>query len=248
MEHVVPLLADTGPYKQLLAAENTAQSLQAWIQKKTDATHAIRQQAADQGLPSNAISEYLHMKQLDEEIGQFKQLLECNEASRNHWQQLHMAAWRAAIRPLKVVDMPNEILTNVFSNFEGDSSPQIQFDGSPYDYPLPSPDIASIKNIRLTCRAFCEVASEILLPVVDVSSTRSSLQRLEEISIHPTIWKSVRVLRFHANPYNEFPAKDRWRFIERTHRELWSLRSRLLNDSIGVSTRDELDDALAEYD
>lgn len=201
MKHVVPFLADTnGPYKQLLAAEQTAQSLQAWIQEKKDAIRSIKQQAVDQDLPRNDF--YGHIKHLEEDIGEFKRLLEFNEASRLDWREAHMAAWRATVRPLKVVDMPNELLAKIFANFEDVPVPQIQINRSPLDDLPPSPDLTSIQNIRLTCRAFCEVGSEILLPVVTVSFSRSSLRRLEEISTHPTISKSVRLIRFDISPYS----------------------------------------------
>lgn len=203
MESVVPSLSDTsGPYKQLLAAEQTAQSIQAWIHEKKDAIHGIKQQAVDQDIPYKAI--YEHIKQLEQDIGGFKRLLKSNEASRDHWRGLHMAAWRATVRPLKVVEMPNEILTQVFSNFEDDPVPQIQVDHSSFDDLLPSPDIRSIKSIRLTCAVFCDVGSRFLLPVVNISFTRSSLQRLREISNHANISKGVLYIRFDISPYSSW--------------------------------------------
>lgn len=205
MERTVPFLADTsGAFKQLLAAEQTAQLVEGWIQEKRHAIRSIKKQAIDQDIPYKAI--YGHIKQLEEDIGGFKRLLVSNEASRNHWRKLHMTAWRATVRPLKLAEMPNEILKQAFANFEDDPLPQIQIENSSFDASLPSPDIKSIKNIRRTCRALCEVASEFLLPVVDISFTRFSLQRLAEISNHPTISKSVRFIRFDISPYSSYLA------------------------------------------
>lgn len=224
MERVVPLFADTGgPYKQLLAAEQTAHLIQTWIQGKEDDICTIRRQVREVGqdVPYSVVDG--HIKQLGEDIGGFKRLLEFNEASRNHWRGLHMAAWRATVRPLKVLDMPNEILMKIFANFEDDAVSQIQVDDSSFDDSLPRPDLASIRNIRLTCRLFCEIASEILLPVVDISFTRSSLQRLQEISNHPTISRSVRVLRLHANPYNPSVANNRPEFVGEIIHELCNI-------------------------
>lgn len=203
MERAVPFLADTsGAFKQLLAAEQTAQLVEGWIQEKKDTIRSIKKQAIDQDIPCETI--YGHIKQLEEDIGAFKRLLVSNETSRNHWRELHVSAWRATVRPLKVVDMPNELLTKIFANFEDVPVPQIQIDSAPFDDSLTSPDLASIKSIRLTCRAFCEVASEILLPLVTVSFSRSSLRRLEEISNHPTISKGVRLIRFNISPYSSW--------------------------------------------
>ncbi|KAI7780405.1 hypothetical protein LA080_016129 [Diaporthe eres] len=229
MERVVPFLADVnGPYKQLLAAEQTAQSLQAWIQEKNDAIHTIKQQILNQDLPDNAMDG--HIKLLEEDISRFKQLQESNEASRNHWREMHMTAWRATVRPLKVVDMPNEILQMIFGNFKDDRDPQIQLDPIDSDSTLPSPDVTSIKNIRLTCRNFCDNGSKFLLPVVNFSFTRSSLQRLEDISNHSTISAGVRILRVHANPYNALLANDRYLFRRATHTKLWLLKGRIADD------------------
>lgn len=233
MERIGPFLADTnGPYKQIMAAEHAAQSLQAWIQEKKDALLTIKKQAHDQGRPYKAING--DAEQLEVDIGRFKHLLECNEASRKHWREMHMAAWRATVRPLKIVDMPNEILQMIFANFKDDGDPQIQVDSSSFDDPLPSPDVTSIKRIRLTSRAFCALASEILLPLVDVSFTRSSLHRLEEISSHPSVSKSVRVLRIHANPYNPLLGTDRYSFVEETHSELRNLSDRFEAEAMTI--------------
>lgn len=246
MERVVPFIADTGgPYKQLLSAYETAQVIETWIKRKEDAICTIRQQVWEVGhdVPYSAVDG--HIKQLEEDIGGFKRLLESNEASRNHWRGLHMEAWRATVRPLKVVDLPNEILTSIFANFKDDPLPQTQIGSSSFNDALSIPDVASIRNIRLTCRAFCEVASEILLPAVDVSFTRRSLQSLEQISSHPTFSKSVRILRLHANPYNPSIANDRARFGEEAIGELLSLHGACFAESRRIE--EEMTEAVGLY-
>lgn len=239
MERDVPFLADTsGPFKQLLAAEQTAQSVQAWIQEKKDAIRSIKKQAIDQDTPHNAI--YGHIKQLEEDISRLKQLLKSNEASLIYWRGLHIAAGRATVRPLKLVEIPNEILKKIFANFEDDPVPQIQVENSPFDASLPSPDIKSIKNTRRTCRALCEVGSEFLLPIVDISFTRFSLQRLAEISSHPTISKSVRIIRFDISPYNSYLA-DSQHFREVAYSRLALLRR--YHATRAVKSRNEVAEA-----
>lgn len=212
MEHAVPFPADTSlPFKQLLAAEQTAQSIQAWIQEKKDAMRTIKQQALDQERPGDDY--YNTIMSLAEMIRRFKKLLKSNEAHRNRWRRLHTAAWRATVRPLKVVDLPNETLATIIANFEDVPVPEIQVDGAPPDdTSLPSPDVASIKNIRLTCRSFCDVGSSFLLPIVDISFTTSSIHRLEEISNHPTIPKGVRIIRIYTGTYRSVLANDLERF------------------------------------
>ncbi|KAK7699562.1 hypothetical protein SLS64_011515 [Diaporthe eres] len=233
MERVVPFLADTsGPFEQLLDAEQTAQSVQAWIQKKKNAIRTIKKQAIDQDIPRNDV--YGDIKQLEQDIGRFKQLLKSNEASRNNWRKLHMAAWRATIRPLKVVDLPNEVLATIFANFEDVPVPKIQVDDARVDdFPFPSPDVASIKNIRLTCRAFCNVGSMFLLPLVDVSFTPASIQRLEKISNQPTISQGVRIIRIYTGTYNS-RLVDRVAFCNETIYKLVNLQQEFEFEKVQV--------------
>lgn len=207
MASVVPFVADTsGPFSQLLATEHAAQTVQTWIQSKKDAISTIKRQALDRNAPFSAI--YERIKQLEGDIGRFKRLLQSNEALRADWRQVHMAAWRGTIRPLKVTDLPNEILTTVFANLQDDAVPEIRAKGvTPHDV-LPSPGVTSIRNVRLTCRAFCGPGSRFLLPVVNISFTAASLQRLQDVSSHSTISKGVRTLRLHGNPYDASSAND----------------------------------------
>ncbi|KAF7919874.1 uncharacterized protein EAE98_009108 [Botrytis deweyae] len=52
--------------------------------------------------------------------------------------------------------------------------------------------VKMIQSLRLVCRRFCNVASSFLLPTVRVELDAQSLARLDMISRHPTIGKSVR--------------------------------------------------------
>lgn len=53
--------------------------------------------------------------------------------------------------------------------------------------------MTSISNLRLTCRRFANVAAEFLLPQVHVTLDQASLDRVDEISRHPTISRGVRI-------------------------------------------------------
>ncbi|KAG6355339.1 hypothetical protein INS49_003300 [Diaporthe citri] len=232
-ERSLAFLADTrGPFKQLLATEQTAQTLQARIQERRHEIRAIKQQAIDEDIFHCVI--YGNLKLLEMEIAGFKQLLESNESLRRHWRDFHMAAWRATIRPLKVVDLPNEIISMIFSHFEDVPVPKVQVDhDASDDVTLPSPDVASIKNIRLTCRTFCDVGSRLLLPLVDISFTPSSIHRLEKISNHPTISKGVRIIRIYTGTCNSV-LDDRDRFCSRTMFKLRLLRLKFQREASRV--------------
>lgn len=202
LDHSFAFLDNTSrSFKQLLATEQTAQTIQAWIQEMRDEIRTIKQQAVDKDILYSAVC--ITLKLLEEDIAGFKRLLESNESLRRRWRIVHMAAWRATVRPLKVVDLPNEVLAMIFAHFEDVPAPRIQVDdASSDDTPFPSADLGSIKNIRLTCRKFCDAGSRFLLPLVDISFTPSSIQRLEEISSHPNISKGVRIIRIYIGTYS----------------------------------------------
>ncbi|KAK1489278.1 hypothetical protein CCUS01_03323 [Colletotrichum cuscutae] len=56
-------------------------------------------------------------------------------------------------------------------------------------------DNRDIKNLRLTCRALCLIASKHLIRQITVDMTAESLLRLQQISEHPQISKGVFVIR-----------------------------------------------------
>ncbi|KAK2601406.1 hypothetical protein N8I77_010860 [Diaporthe amygdali] len=226
MQRATAYLADTsGPFKQLLLTEKTSQAVKALIHEKKDAMRAVIQQSIEQDIPYHVV--YGDMKWLDLDIAGLKRLLESNEESRLRWRRFHILAWRnASKRPLKVVDLPKELLTLIFSNFQDIHAEQVSPKAFPSDeqLKLPSPDVDSIKSVRLTCRACCDVASQFLMPLLDISLTQSSLQHLEQVSKHPTISKGVRTLKMNTNTYSPVLANDRGRFYETTVYRLRELR------------------------
>ncbi|RYP11877.1 hypothetical protein DL767_011280 [Monosporascus sp. MG133] len=127
--------------------------------------------------------------------------LEKVNASKTKFEGIHNALRccinelsRPYLRSLNILDLPDEILLNIFELAE-----DLDFD-SPFLYYVDA-GRKDIKNIRLVCRRFCNVSSQLLVRLVCVHFNEPSLARLEEISRHPTIAKGVRavrvVLHFH---------------------------------------------------
>lgn len=102
---------------------------------------------------------------------------------------------RPHLRNLSILDLPDEILLNIFEFVE-----DLNFD-SPFLYYIHASK-KDIKNTRLVCRRFCNVSSQLLIRLVRVSFNEPSLARLEEISRHPTIAKGVRAVRVVLHFYN----------------------------------------------
>ncbi|KAJ0103762.1 hypothetical protein J7T55_001218 [Diaporthe amygdali] len=85
-----------------------------------------------------------------------------------------------------IFKLPDEVLIKVFEDVRGDL--HVLQDGNPIG-------INDIKNLRLTCRRFCDASSHLLLHRQDVSLTTPSLEHFDEVSRHPTISKGIRAIR-----------------------------------------------------
>ena len=122
-------------------------------------------------------------------------------------------------RPLRVTDLPTEILHQVFSHFAdarmGRPGRVDWFWNEPY------PDLeakrAAIYSARLACRRLHDIASPLLLPTVRVKLEQASLDRLDEISRIPHVAAGVRGFEVILAYRPEEFAGDFGRFIE--HRE-----------------------------
>ncbi|KAI1073881.1 hypothetical protein F5B20DRAFT_565748 [Whalleya microplaca] len=114
---------------------------------------------------------------------------------------------RRSQRPLHILHLPDEILTQIFTCARGESD---------LDKPLKlgvakfeeGRGPQEIKNIRLVCRRFYEASSRLLVTAVSVSMHSSSLARLDEISRHPLVAKGVRTVRVILDVYVSKLAND----------------------------------------
>ncbi|KAK0644006.1 hypothetical protein B0T16DRAFT_494919 [Cercophora newfieldiana] len=114
-----------------------------------------------------------------------RHLLEFERGVRDTINDLSRPAVKATM-----LDLPNEVILEVMRfSIETNRHGQPVFD--------------HIKNCRLTCRCLSDAASRCLLPVVTVEISPASLARLEEISRHPLISKSVRTIRIHLFMYDK---------------------------------------------
>ncbi|KAL9026726.1 MAG: hypothetical protein Q9180_007437, partial [Flavoplaca navasiana] len=115
---------------------------------------------------------------------------------------------RPRLRPLTVLDLPDEILLRVCEYVRGWQPDVLRFGSS---FLNTSNDV---KNLRLTCWRFCNTSSHLFLPFVRVELNQASLERLNAISQHPTISKGVRVVRTVLDYYDYELANDFGFFAE----------------------------------
>lgn len=97
-----------------------------------------------------------------------------------------------AARPTSILDLPKEILLDIFGCFH---SKFPTHDPSVYRKPQPTQAKNRLNFLgtnRLVCRAFNELISPLLCPVVSVSLSSESMDRLEGLSRNPLIAQGIR--------------------------------------------------------
>ena len=111
---------------------------------------------------------YLENSREDFEVMHYKARNLINELSRPY------------LRNLTILDLPNELLQEVFKHVEYRTIPDFPF--RDWDSPAGKVYTTDMKNARLVCRRFCDLVSPRLIRIVSVEPDDWSLARLEEIS------------------------------------------------------------------
>ncbi|WZH40859.1 uncharacterized protein QYS62_001797 [Fusarium acuminatum] len=70
----------------------------------------------------------------------------------------------------------------------------------------PAPNVDDIRSLRLTCRRFCQLASPMLTPELNVFMTEASLERLKNVSCHQLIGSGVRSVHVKLPYYDRYLA------------------------------------------
>ncbi|KAK5651171.1 hypothetical protein OQA88_13189 [Cercophora sp. LCS_1] len=104
---------------------------------------------------------------------------------------------RPFLRKLTILDLPDEILLEIFAHLDTEGR---AFGRRPYIYWRASEDIQALRLVsrRISTFASCLLVRVFYLDLHD----ESSLQRMEEISRHPTISKGVHVIQVNLEFYN----------------------------------------------
>jgi hypothetical protein len=143
---------------------------------------------------------------------------------------------RGGIRPLKITDLPFDILRCIFEYFRDD--PLLSGDRAVCwdDYEYSEPDVPrwgqrrDLKSARLACRLFCDLASPHLLSVVELELSPSSLDMLDGISRAPRIAAGVRAIRLWLADRSEDLADDIRMFRDACLQRLGETESNLKYD------------------
>lgn len=136
-------------------------------------------------------------KKIAHELGQARDKVATLHGSMR---QIANAYSRSGIRPLNILGLPDEILMMIFEYCKKRSlSNKNYFFVQEYN----RDGIKDIKNIRLTCRRFCNTSSHLLLRHIDVCMSPSSLAHLEEVARHPLLSTGIQAVRVHLNYFSD---------------------------------------------
>ena len=102
---------------------------------------------------------------------------------------------RSGLRPLKITELPLDVLHIIFNDFQDATITQ----GLDWRSVWPTPRIWErrfrrqiVANFRLVCRLFYRLATPLLFPVLRIQLTQASLDFVEKISTAPDIAAGVR--------------------------------------------------------
>lgn len=133
-------------------------------------------------------------------INELKQIKCKVESLHGSMREVANASSRSRIRPLNILDLPDELLRKIFKHFRNQWVSNEEYFFIP-DYGNWD-TVKDIKNIRLTCRRFCNTSSHLLLRHIDVAMSPSSLAHLEEVACHPLLSKGILAVRVHLNYFS----------------------------------------------
>lgn len=109
---------------------------------------------------------------------------------------------RSLVCPLKIHHLPDELLMGIFRHLR---------------------NCDDIKRLRLSSKRINMTSSHLLINTLHVSPIPKSLERLDEVSRHPTISRGVRRLVASVDAYTPDLARDVQTFSERCVDELLNL-------------------------
>lgn len=131
---------------------------------------------------------------------------------------------RHDVRALNLLDLPVELLANVFDFFK---HPALLIQGGVYwrieekdESNARSRRVETLKNARLVCRLFNTLVSPLLYPILRLNVDSASLDRLRGISASPSLRSGIRGIKLNLNYCFENIAMDEMRFLRVVRTEI----------------------------
>ncbi|CAI6094317.1 unnamed protein product [Clonostachys chloroleuca] len=131
---------------------------------------------------------------------------------------------RGNIRALHVLDLPMDILEDIFDNFQHQpKSGGVDWEQEQHKARDRKFRLETIRSVRLVCRAFNRLASPLLCPILHLSIDQQSIDRVQKVVGNPLISAGVRGVGLALSYCLSEIAMDESRFLEITRREVGDL-------------------------
>ncbi|KAK6977732.1 hypothetical protein R3P38DRAFT_3472234 [Favolaschia claudopus] len=130
---------------------------------------------------------------------------------------------RPFLQHLNILEFPTELLLRIFNEI----LPQPISEPEDFRYKPGHPRslftnlLDTIRTLRLTCRRFCEVGSELLITDVDIDISLNGLAKLERVASHRTLSKGVRSVKIHMDSLDPRYSTDFLAFTQLVHENAW---------------------------
>ncbi|KAK2599612.1 hypothetical protein N8I77_011351 [Diaporthe amygdali] len=211
----------------LEALKKSKQALTLELQAPNDQSCATKSEAYKQSLPDLN-----------------KLLLRFEELQKDARHAFNLRA-RPLLQNKGILDLATELQLKVFDHIKGN------FEKTECPCHINWSEINDVKNLRLTCRLFCNNVSHLLIPCLHISLNMSSLQHMEKVMRHPTISPGVRLFRIHMATREVSLAEDFQVFSSHICRYIQlridDLEKELREDGIQDHKAKRMKDSLVEH-
>ncbi|CAG9940435.1 unnamed protein product [Clonostachys rosea f. rosea IK726] len=121
------------------------------------------------------------------------------------------------LRGIKITQLPQELLTWIFSLFQHSALNQNRIGVEDIGRKFAKSDYEILKNLRLVCHLFDQIATLFLLPIIRVQLNQSSLERVQSISRNPRLKSGIRGIQLFIGCRFEIHASSKSEFF--THQQ-----------------------------
>ncbi|CAG9991765.1 unnamed protein product [Clonostachys byssicola] len=124
---------------------------------------------------------------------------------------------RPHLRGIKITQLPQELLTWIFSLFQHSALNQNRIGVEDIGRKFAKSDYETLKNLRLVCHLFDQIATPFLLPIIRVQLNQSSLERVQSISRNPRLKSGIRGIQLFIGCRLKIHASSKFEFF--THQQ-----------------------------
>ncbi|VUC35343.1 unnamed protein product [Clonostachys rosea] len=125
------------------------------------------------------------------------------------------------IRALHILDLPMDILAYVFDEFQHQpKSGAVDWAREQHKAQDRKPRLETIRSARLVCHVFNKLATPLLCPILHLSISQQSIDRVQKIIGNPLISSGVRGVRLALSHCLSEIATDESRFLRLVRREV----------------------------